>query len=588
MIIDKDQLALVANMGSDKAASIIAVCPTMEELAGYDPNTLGIIASLDNNVAKAVVAWAQARMQAGGVEGMSVTVDLTGQPAASSTPDTPSELFGGIQNLLRGAQEAVKKTYDLEAIQRFAQLLTVYAYEVAEIDDFVLRALQQGAGRHVRDNWVLEVADRYRTNKQNATQVPVAASPERNIPTGYNLEIVPDQARVKYWEEVTTALQRSGFYTLIEQLAFWQRAAGKSAALSQMSQVFSTISDARYDPDQMRRLHEDVLSEISIFMQDRTRVLTAQRIMNEYNVAVLQIMQDPDVLYSLCNPPRDTHDVWAYFWNTDQVDLYLERAGLRLGTMIYNAIIALAQYDASQPYETQIQKFSPAANDAYTVFKETGNIILQRYHDRISQPECTGVQAYVQTMSAAISLRVNAQVGNATVKVGVSTQTTTQQTFLAPRGTGSPSPTNYEYGFSRLEASSFPGWQEILVIISRMRKAIHNSKIYGGNLSDDFWRDMGSLNKCTLEFFKCSFADICNGYVTRTPNFSQEDVRDQMERLETHRGTLEHLLQQEAIHGTPYSPPSIAHGIKKARFEITRIKNILQNWGVQIEDHPND
>jgi hypothetical protein len=69
---------------------------------------------------------------------------------------------------------------------------------------------------------------------------------------------------------------------------------------------------------------------------------------------------------------------------------------------------------------------------------------------------------------------------------------------------------------------------------------------------------------------------------------SQEDIEQQRERLHTHRYTLNYLLRQEAIHTTAHSPPSVAHGIREARTAIGQIKAILQAWGVDVEDHPDD
>src|SRR5258706_4922495 len=67
-----------------------------------------------------------------------------------------------------------------------------------------------------------------------------------------------------------------------------------------------------------------------------------------------------------------------------------------------------------------------------------------------------------------------------------------------------------------------------------------------------------------------------------------EDIAQQRNLLEIHRRTLAHYLNQLAIQGEAYAPPGVTHGIREARAEIRRIKKVLRNWGVPIDDHPND
>lgn len=69
---------------------------------------------------------------------------------------------------------------------------------------------------------------------------------------------------------------------------------------------------------------------------------------------------------------------------------------------------------------------------------------------------------------------------------------------------------------------------------------------------------------------------------------TQEDIQNQLELLSVHRHTLSHLLRQEALHGSEYTPPSVQHGIFEARDSIRRIKAVLRSWSVAIDDSPYD
>lgn len=60
------------------------------------------------------------------------------------------------------------------------------------------------------------------------------------------------------------------------------------------------------------------------------------------------------------------------------------------------------------------------------------------------------------------------------------------------------------------------------------------------------------------------------------------------ERLELHRRTLSHYLQQLAITGSAHARPEVAHGIAEARGEIRRLKGALRGIGVAVTDHPDD
>jgi hypothetical protein len=69
---------------------------------------------------------------------------------------------------------------------------------------------------------------------------------------------------------------------------------------------------------------------------------------------------------------------------------------------------------------------------------------------------------------------------------------------------------------------------------------------------------------------------------------SQEDVANQQELLAVYRRTLAQLLRQQAQIGELYAPPAINYGIDEARANIRRIKATLREWGVPVEDHPDD
>nr|WP_139088712.1 hypothetical protein [Oscillochloris trichoides] len=69
---------------------------------------------------------------------------------------------------------------------------------------------------------------------------------------------------------------------------------------------------------------------------------------------------------------------------------------------------------------------------------------------------------------------------------------------------------------------------------------------------------------------------------------TNEEVVHQQILLNTHRRTLRHYLQQQATLGEAYAPPGITHGIAESRSNIQKIKQILRNWNVVVEDSPDD
>jgi len=67
-----------------------------------------------------------------------------------------------------------------------------------------------------------------------------------------------------------------------------------------------------------------------------------------------------------------------------------------------------------------------------------------------------------------------------------------------------------------------------------------------------------------------------------------DTVTQQQELLSVHRQTLTVYLRQQAMLGVPYTPPAIAYGIREARENIQRIKSTLRDWGVAVENLPDD
>jgi hypothetical protein len=69
---------------------------------------------------------------------------------------------------------------------------------------------------------------------------------------------------------------------------------------------------------------------------------------------------------------------------------------------------------------------------------------------------------------------------------------------------------------------------------------------------------------------------------------NQDEIYEQQELLVTHRRTLASYLKQRAIHGITNVQPFVIYSIYEAREAISRIKTTLREWGVDVEDHPDD
>lgn len=69
---------------------------------------------------------------------------------------------------------------------------------------------------------------------------------------------------------------------------------------------------------------------------------------------------------------------------------------------------------------------------------------------------------------------------------------------------------------------------------------------------------------------------------------TQDDIANQQQLLAAHRARLAHYLRQRALLGMAYEPPGVAAGIAEARPAIQRCKVTLRNWGIAVEDYPDD
>jgi hypothetical protein len=75
---------------------------------------------------------------------------------------------------------------------------------------------------------------------------------------------------------------------------------------------------------------------------------------------------------------------------------------------------------------------------------------------------------------------------------------------------------------------------------------------------------------------------------TRTNVPSEEEIEQQRKLLAAHRQSLAIYLEQRALHGTAYAPPSVIHGIHNARKGIQQAKATLRKWNIEVDDQPDD
>ena len=60
---------------------------------------------------------------------------------------------------------------------------------------------------------------------------------------------------------------------------------------------------------------------------------------------------------------------------------------------------------------------------------------------------------------------------------------------------------------------------------------------------------------------------------------TQDAIDQQRRRLEAHRATLAHYLDQVSLLGAAYTPPGVGAGIREARAGIAQCKAALHGWG---------
>jgi hypothetical protein len=68
----------------------------------------------------------------------------------------------------------------------------------------------------------------------------------------------------------------------------------------------------------------------------------------------------------------------------------------------------------------------------------------------------------------------------------------------------------------------------------------------------------------------------------------QQAINEQIKRLELHRQTLAHYLNQVSMVGEANVRPETSYGIRSARREIKRIKEYLAGKGIEVAGHPDD
>ena len=69
---------------------------------------------------------------------------------------------------------------------------------------------------------------------------------------------------------------------------------------------------------------------------------------------------------------------------------------------------------------------------------------------------------------------------------------------------------------------------------------------------------------------------------------SQDDINHQLNLLQINRRNLAHYLRQRDTLGEAYTPPGTLNGILETRGNIKRIKQILRDWRVPVQDKPDD
>src|SRR5690349_10475724 len=69
----------------------------------------------------------------------------------------------------------------------------------------------------------------------------------------------------------------------------------------------------------------------------------------------------------------------------------------------------------------------------------------------------------------------------------------------------------------------------------------------------------------------------------------QSLVTHQIDLLTTYRGNLHHLIEQAALYGSESKAPiPIMNDIRQARYQIRRIKELLQSYNISFPHDPDD
>jgi hypothetical protein len=396
----KEQLDFLFPDQADVVERIMRVAGSISALAKMTPSTLVAFTRIAPEMAEALINWAQAQQQATTTVVAEAGISVSSHPQPQPAAQSPGSAIGRIRSFARTANAFAFDEQTMQQLINFAAAFATFGPEVAQLDRLTLNALvNKRAASYIQDDAILRVANSYKNNKGQAASMPVGAS---------TLQLVPEQTRVEYWREMNTALDNSGFYALVEQLAAWQRTVGKSRGLAKFANVQATISDARKEPDQLMKDHKKVVANLARVMQDRTRMLTAEDIAAEYDQVVIPLLTNSDFLYALVNPPRNVDPV-TFFWDTDQLDLGLERNGLMFGEAVAAVIEALAKIQPDVPYEDQFETFMGPANDLYSLLEDMGKQVPVRYN--IKPATSTGIAGIVQTLTAAIQVRVKVKVG---------------------------------------------------------------------------------------------------------------------------------------------------------------------------------
>ena len=70
---------------------------------------------------------------------------------------------------------------------------------------------------------------------------------------------------------------------------------------------------------------------------------------------------------------------------------------------------------------------------------------------------------------------------------------------------------------------------------------------------------------------------------------NNEEITQELEiRLRIYRRNLSHYLKQQARVGESHVPTHIFLAIEDVRAEIQRIKKVLRDLDIEIDDHPDD